>query len=160
MVYCFSYFKTGVHQTHAFHLWYMFAYESLVKYSATFGIASSNIQADFPIIKESVLLIRFSGDFKVPNTTYLLVHFNFSSLLPFMIIGLPSALQSREETKSFYTNFSRPLKVALSYVKSFLASYFNLDSRPNIKCGKCQENLQKHLNTIDFFAASKVKHAI
>lgn len=138
----------------------MCAYESLVKYNATFGIASSNIQADFPIIEESVLLIRFGGDFRVPNTTYLSVHFNFSSLFPFMIIGVPSALQSREETKSFYTNFSRPLKVALSYAKSFLASSFNLDSRPNIKCGKCQENLQKHLNTIDFFVAFKVKHAI
>ena len=48
----------------------MCAYESLIKYNASFGIASSNIQADFPIIEESVLLIRFGGDFRVPNTKF------------------------------------------------------------------------------------------
>lgn len=45
-------------------------------------------------------------------------------------------------------------------MKYFLASSFNLDSRANIKCEKCQENLQKHLTTIDFFVAFKVKHAM
>lgn len=29
-----------------------------------------NIQADFPKIKENVLLIRFGGDFRVPNTKF------------------------------------------------------------------------------------------
>ena len=159
MVCCFPYFKT-VHQTHAFHLWCMCAYESLVWIQCNVWYCQRNSQADFLKIKEDVLLIKFGGDFRVPNTTYLIVHFNFSSLSPFMIIGVPSVLQSRDETKSFYTNFSRPLKAALSYMKSFLASSFNLDSRPNIKCGKCQEKLQKHLNTIDFFVAFKVKHAI
>lgn len=139
----------------------MFAYESLVKYNATFGIASSNIQADFPIIKESVLLIRFGGDFRVPNTTYLLVHFNFSPLFPFMIIGLPSALQSTDETKSFYTNFSLPLKAALSYVKSFLASSFNLDSRPNIlNVGNVKKTYKDTQTPLIFLSFFKVKHAI
>ena len=66
-----------------------------------------------------------------------------------------------EMRRNPFTQISHALlKVALRNVKYFLASSFNLDSRANIKCEKCQENLQKHLTTIDFFVAFKVKHAI
>lgn len=75
-----------------------------------------------------------------------------------MIIGLPSALQSRYETKSFYTNLSRPLKVALSYVKSFLASSFNLDSRSNIlNAGNVKKTYKDTGTPLIFLSLFKVK---
>ena len=77
-----------------------------------------------------------------------------------MIIGLQVRYNPETRRNPFaQIKFLTPIKSSFEKC-AFLASSFNLDSRANIKYGKRQENLQKHLNTIDFFVAFKVKHAI